>query len=154
MWHARPVSWLARRYAVEEGGRSIAEVEFGSWSERGAITSNGERLEVVREGFWNPRFHLERAQHRVAVAWRTGALQSAFTIAHGGEEYRLGPSSWLGRSHVLLRGGRTLGEIRPLGYFGRGLQIALDGELAPELSLFALWLVLLQRRRAAAAAAT
>lgn len=154
MWSARPVGWLARKYAVEAGGRPVAALEFGSWSERGAIALDGEELEIVREGFWNPKFHLERARERMATARATGTFRRGFAITHGDEEYRLDPSSWLGRAHLLTRRGRALGQIRTLGFLARRFEIDIDDELAPELRLFAFWLVLLSMRRAAAAAAS
>src|SRR5262245_32178238 len=152
MWQAHPVGWLARTYAVEERGRPLATLEFGSWSERGALTLADERLEIVREGWWNPRFHLIR-RARLATASRTSLFRSAFTIEHDGEHYTLGPNSWLGRSYTLSLVHRNLGEIRPQGFLDRRFLVELDEELAPELRLFAFWLVLLVRRRAAAAAA-
>lgn len=153
MWQAHPLGWLARKYAVEEGGRPVAELEFG-WSGHGTITHGDERLEIVREGRWNPKFHLEQSGKRLASAYRTSLVRSAFTIELDEEVHSLAPSSWLGRSHVLLRGTRNLGEIRPLDWLGRRLQVGLDADLAPELRLFVLWLTLLVRRRGAAAAAT
>jgi len=154
MWHAHPVGWLARTYAVEEGRHAVATLEFGTWSERGALAMGAERLEIVREGVWNPKFHLQRAGERVATGMKPGAFARGFTILHGGEEYRIDPTSWVARSHRLMRGRHDLGRIHVRGFLGRRIEIELADEVAPELRLFAFWLVLLGMRRASAAAAS
>jgi len=153
VWLSHPIGWLARKYAVEEEGRAVASLEFGSWTERGALVIDGERLEIVREGWWNPAFHLEHGHERLATARKSGAFARGFTIRHGHEDYRTYPSSWLGREHVLTRRGRDLGRIHVRGFLARRFEIDLDDELVPELRLFTFWLVLLAMRRAAAAAA-
>jgi len=153
MWRAYPVGWFCRRYRVEDGGRTLATLEFGSWSERGALELDGRRLAIRREGFWNPRFFLSEGTKDLVTSLSAGAFRRGFYLAHGDDEYRLDPSSFFGRSYALTQRGRPVGEVRAVGFFSRHYQVELDGELAPELRLFALWLVLLAHRRAAAAAA-
>lgn len=153
MWSAHPVGWLAREYAVQEARRSVGTLEFGSWRERGALALGDERLEIVREGWWNPKFHLGNGKEPAATASKSGVFARAFTIQHGDEEYRLFPTSWTCRSYALTRRGRDLGRIHVRGFLGLRFEIELDEELAPELRLFAFWLVLLARRRAATASA-
>ncbi|NOT29518.1 MAG: hypothetical protein HOP15_03610 [Planctomycetes bacterium] len=153
MWRADPVGWLARSYRIEERGLVVGKVEFGSWSERGALELGGRRLPIRREGFWHPKFHLTNGSETLATGQAAGAFRHGFTLAHGDQEYRLDPSSFFRRSFALTQRGRSLGEIRALGFFGRSARIELDDELAPELRLFAFWLVALAWRRAATAAA-
>lgn len=153
MWRADPVGWLVRSYRIEERGRVVGRIQFGAWSERGALELERRRLEIRREGFWNPKFHLTEERAGVASARRAGAFRRGFYLAHGDEEYLLQPRSAFRRSFELRCGGRSLGEIRPIGFFGRRACIELDEELAPELRLFAFWLVALAWRGGAAAAA-
>ncbi len=153
MWRAHPVGWLARSYRVEESGRTIGTVEFGSWSECGALVLDGRRLSIQREGYWNPKFHPLEKQGTLATVRSAGAFRRGFYLVWGDEEYRLDRSSTFSRSFAITRRGQVLGQIRALGWFSRGVQIELDGELPHELRLFAVWLVLLAWRRAAAAVA-
>jgi hypothetical protein len=153
MWHARTVGWLGRECAVVEGHQPVATLEFGTW-QCGAIVLDGERLEIARDGWWKPKFHLEGPRGRLATAQKPGNFARGFIVQHGDEEYRLDPTSWHARVHRLTHRGRDLGQIRVLGFLARNFEIELHTELAPELRLFAFWLVLLGMRRAAAAAAT
>lgn len=154
MWRAYTVGWLGREYNVVDGSRVVATLVFGSWRERGVIVLDGERLEIVGEGWWNTKFHLQGPRERLATGAKTGTFSRGFVIQHVGQEYRVDPTSWSGRTHHLTRRGRDFGQIRVLGLLARKFEIELDAELAPQLRLFAFWLVLLGMRRAAAVAAT
>lgn len=149
MWSARPEGWLARSYRVEERRALVGRLEFGLWSERGALELGERRLSVLRAGFWNPEHHLVEAGARRASARTTGFWRRGFALTDGDEAYRLDPSSFTQRSFVLTRGGRALGQVRAGGVFRRTVDVTLDEGLAPELRLFALWLVILAWRRAA-----
>ena len=153
MWRASPIGWNGRAYHVEEDRKSVARVEFGAWNGSGGIVLDDQRLAITREGFWNPRFHLLRDLERVATAHSAGAFTRSFHLDHGGEEYRLDPSSVWSRSFSLTRRGSYLGRIASAGTFSRVALIELDPELAPELRLFAFWMVALAWRRGAAVAA-
>lgn len=151
MWSARPEGWLARSYRVEEHRVLVGRLEFGLWSERGALELGERRLSVLREGFWNTEHHLVEAGARRASARTTGFWRRGFALTDGDEAYHLGPSSFTGRSFELTRHGRALGQVRARGAFRRAVDVTLEERLAPELRLFALWLVILAWRRAASA---
>ena len=153
VWRASPVGWLGRTYRVEQDGEAVGTVEFGSWSECGAIVLADRRLAIVREGFWNPKFHLERDRKRMATASSVGVFRRSFQLVQGDEQYILGPSSAWSRTYALTRNGGLLGQISAAGVFSRAALIELAPELAPELRLFAFWIVALAWRRGAAAAA-
>ena len=154
MWTASPVNWTSRTYHVEDKGTGVGALAFGGWSGHGAIELHGRRLTVQREGFWNPQFHLIDGSKRLATARSLGTFRRGFHVAHGAEELVLVPPSVLSRSFHLMLRGRSLGQIRSLGTFSRQAAIELDADLAPELRLFAAWLVLLAWRGAAVAAAS
>lgn len=151
MWSITPQSWFSPRYGVEEDGRPIGTLELGKWRECGAIVLETRRLTIRREGFWCPRYHLQDGERTLASAhpasWRGG-----FRIAHEGAEYLVDRSSFFGRSYALLRGSRRLGEVRAVGFCSRRVEAEVGSEVARELGLFAVWLVLLEWRRGAAAA--
>jgi hypothetical protein len=153
VWRAYAVGWLARSFRVEDRGRAVGSIEFGTFGERGALELDGRRLAVRREGFWHPRFVLSDGRAELATGQSAGAFRRGFRIVHAGEEYRLDPSSFFGRSYALSRRGRCLGTVRALGLFWRRAQIEIDEELSTELRLFAFWLAVLAWRRAAATAA-
>ena len=151
MWRASPIDWIGRTYRVEEDGETVGKVEFASWS--GGIVLADQRFAIVREGYWNPKYHLERDRKRVATASSLGVFRRSFHLVQGDEEYTLGPSSAWSRSYALTRNGSHLGQISAAGVFSRAALIELAPELAPELRLFAFWIVALAWRRGAAAAA-
>jgi hypothetical protein len=153
VWRASPVDWLARSYCIEEGARSVAVVEVGFGRRRDAIELDGRRFLIHREGFWHPTFLLTSGSDTVARGRSAGAFQRGFMIRYGAGEFRLDPSSFFSRSFDLSQHGRSLGQIRALGVFSRDVQIALDASLAPEVRLFAFWLVCIAWRRAAAVVA-
>jgi hypothetical protein len=152
MWKASPIHWTSRSYHVEDEGTAVGVLAFGGWG-HGAIELDGRRLTVQRERFWSPQFHLMDGSKRLATACPLGAFQRGFRVGHGDEELVLVPPSAFTRSFHLMLRGRSLGQIRSLGVFSRQAAIELDAELAPELRLFAAWLVLCAWRGAAAAAA-
>ena len=153
VWRASPIDWIGRTYRVEEDGETVGTVGFGSWSGHGGIVLGDQRLAIVREGYWNPKFHLERDRKRMATASSLGVLRRGFQLVQGDEQYRLDPTSAWSRSYALSRNGSHLGQISAAGVFSRAALIELAPELAPELRLFAFWIVALAWRRGAAAAA-
>ncbi len=152
MWSARPEGWLSRCYRIEERGQLVGRLEFGLWSEHGTLELGERRLSIQREGLWKPQHHLVEGGTRRASARSTGFWRRGFVLTDGNDEYHLAPSSLTRRSFALTRAGRALGGVRPLGLFSRSAELTLDEELAPELRLFAFWLVVVAWRRAAAAA--
>jgi len=161
MWRADPVGWLSRGYRITNGGELVGNVESGAWNSRGTIELVRRRFTVRRDGFWNPWYELADGREVLARARSAGAFRRGFVLFHGGqqgddkggEEYRLEQATFFGRAFELTRRGEALGRIRPLGFLARSAEIELDEELAPELRLFAFWLVALAWRRASAAAA-
>ena len=156
MWSARPEGWLSRSFRVEERGRLVGRVQFGTWSERGSIEVRGRHYPILGEGFWRRSFVLKhphgKAAERLALARPAGTFRSGFLIEHDGVEHSLHRRSLFGSAYVLTRGERELGSVRPVGFLQRAMDVELDDELPPELCLFVFWLVALSHRRAAAAA--
>jgi hypothetical protein len=152
MWHAAPVGWLARTYRLTESGCELARLGF-TWREQGEIELGERHLAVRREGLWRARFQLEEGGRRLASARAANAWGRGFLLEHGDETYRLEPASFLGRRYELTLRSRGLGAVRATSFFGREVEVALDEALAPELRLFAFWLVVHSWRRASAAAA-
>jgi hypothetical protein len=151
VWKAHRLGWFTHRYAVEERGAPLATLVFG-WGTHGTIELGERRLAITRSGFWKLELRLLEQGRIVASAGSAGAFRRGFYLVHGEEEYRLDPSSWLGGAFDLTDHGRLLGRIRAVGLSRRSVHLELDEELAPEVRLFAFWLVVFAWRRAAAAA--
>jgi hypothetical protein len=152
MWSARRIGWFPHRYRVEEREKVVGRVDLGSWFEDGTIELDGRSLSVARKGFWNPKYFLTEWKEPVATALTTRTWRSYY-LARGEEEYNLSPGSPFRFSFELTRSGQPLGTIRGPGPFRRDVIMQLDGELAPELRLFAFWLVARTWRRRTAIAA-
>ena len=153
MWSVAPMGWFSSSYAVEEDGRAFGMLEIGKWRTCGEIAFGERRLTIRREGFWCPLHHLEEGGRTLASARSASKWRGGFRVEHAGSEYLLARSSAWGRSYGLTRGERYLGQVRATAIFSRRLEAELDPGVARELGLFAVWLVLLAWRQAAAAAA-
>jgi hypothetical protein len=152
MWRSRQVGLFPRRYSVEDGAAVVGQVSLGNWAERGRIELAGRELAIRRQGFWNAKYSLTDAGEPVVTALRSGAFGRGFYFARGDDEYHLDRGPFFARSFELTRKGQPLGTIRATGLFPRNAQIQLDDALAPELRLFAFWLVAHAWHRAVQAA--
>jgi hypothetical protein len=153
MLEAAPLGIFSRSYAVTEHGRPVAAVSFGTWGSQGTLEFEHRRLTIRREGWWRPKLKLEEKGKLVSCAFPSGAFRRGFYFAFGEDEYVLSSAGVFSLNYALTRGGQVLGCVYSLGVFSRRAGVDLPDELALEVRLFALWLVLLTWHRSAAAAA-
>jgi hypothetical protein len=153
MLEAAPLGIFSRSYAVTERGQPVATVSFGAWGSQGVLAFEHRRLTIRREGWWRMKLKLEEKGKLVSCALSSGAFRRGFYFAFGEDEYELSSAGVFSRGYALTRGGQVLGRVDSLGVFSRRAGVDLPEELALEVRLFALWLVLLSWHRSAAAAA-
>jgi len=138
-----------RLYRIEDAAAVVGRVGLGNWAVSARIELDGRELAIRRQGFWGAKYFLTEAGTTVVTALPAGIFPHGFYLVRGDEEYRLDRGPLFARSFELTRKGQPLGTIRAAGLFPRDAHIQLDDELAPELRLFAFWLVAHTWHRAA-----
>ena len=148
-----PKSWFSWDFRVLDGERSVAEIEFSRWSEKGRLILGSASLDVHREGWMSGAFVLQADGVVVARAEKPSAFHRSYAIECGEKRYTLRAESVFGRAFVLLDGTKVLGSVSPEGLFSRRARADISAELPLPLRIFILWLALLLWRRAANSAA-
>ncbi|MHC4079355.1 MAG: hypothetical protein ACYST0_13045 [Planctomycetota bacterium] len=149
---AIPKRWYSWGYTIEDGARTVADIDVAMCSGRAAFKIEGSVYVAYREGVLRGAYILEQRGSTVARAEKTSAFRREFLVEHADQHYTLRPRSALGRSFLLMNGARQVGSIIVEGLFSRRVAMDLPAELPLPVKVFVLWLVILTWRRAAAAA--
>ncbi len=152
MLQAVPKSLFAWDFALMDGARTVADIEFAYWAESGRLRVDGVAYEIRREGWLNGAFLLSAGDAVVARAEKPSLFRRSFDVHHEDRLYALSAEDPFGRTLVLMQGTRRLGSVSPERLFSRRARVDLPEDLPLPLRAFMLWLALLLWKRAANAA--
>jgi hypothetical protein len=127
-------------------------VSLSSWRERGVVRCDRAEHHVFRESAVRGVFVLDGAD-RPLRAVKPSVFRNIFEIEFGSKQYVLSPRSAFRRDRLLYDDGREIGFIVAEGPLSRRARIELPEDLPLVLTLFLVWLTLLQWKREADAAA-
>ena len=142
-----PTHWYSSDFTVRQASRSVADVDVSNWCEKGALTVEGVRYEVYREGWMTGAFVLERGGSIIAQAEKPSAFFRRFLVRYDGREYTLAPRSAFRRAFELLDGSRHIGSIEPTSAFTRKAVAHLPDDWPLPVRAFVIWLTMIQWRR-------
>jgi hypothetical protein len=144
---AVPTHWYSQDFTLRDGDRTLAELDFSSWRERGVLTIDGRDYRVYREGAMSGAFILELDGTEIARAEKPSAFHRMFIVRHAGQEWELRAASALRRKFVLLQGSNEVGVIAPEHAFSRRAAVDLRVTLPAAVQAFIVWLTLLLWKR-------
>ena len=151
---AMPTNAFSSRYIVSEDGAVVADVQYAPLRERATVHIGDRSLELVRRGPVRGSLVLMEHGAEVAQAERAGAMSRVWHIRSTTGNYDLTKPSWWSRAYELRSKEGTVGSIQPKGFLKRGVTVDLPSQMAIELRVFVLAVVLtLWRREDSAAAA-
>ncbi|RMH22245.1 MAG: hypothetical protein D6696_03875 [Acidobacteria bacterium] len=152
--HAVPSNWFSWNYDVSDRDGPLTRIDLGWLRETGGFELGGRRYRLARRG-WLGHFELRRDDGRlICRAAKPSAFRRLFEIDLGDDKLILEAESIWGRGFVLRRRRKRAGVIRPESPLSRRIEAELPEELAAEVQVFLLWLVILVWRRHASAAST
>ena len=140
-------SMFGSRFVVKQRLREVGRLRL-SWRDRGEIDLDGVTLEVTFSGFFSTNWTLRAGGRTVAKAEKRALSGRVIEIDHDGEAYTLKIAGFFSRTWELRRGSRLVGSVRAASLWTRTQEAEFDEQVAPQLRMFALWLVLVMRRRA------
>ncbi len=151
-WRATPRGWGSWDYDVADvSGRPVGHLGFAFWRERGGIDWDEGHLEIARDSGWGA-FVMTGGGALVARARKRGFFSRTFDIEMtGGSNLTMCPAGLWANDMVLFSGETEVGRIA-VGAWSRKIEMRAADDISEPIALFALWLVVLLRRRAAAAA--
>lgn len=147
MLHVVPTHWYSPDFIVRQASRPVADVDMSWWREKGALTVEGVRYEVYREGWMNGSFVLERNGSVIARAERPSAFFREYLVRYGDREYALHARSSFRRAFVLMDGSRQIGSIEPASALTRKAMADLPDSWPVPVRAFVIWLTMIQWRR-------
>lgn len=148
-----PYAWYSWRFRVFLPDEEITQIEPSWFGERGRFELDSVAYMARRDSVIRGSFVLEKDGHVLARAERTGLLLRSFWVMAGDRRLSLKPVGPLARRFVLLHGDRIVGSVRPKGFFTRAITSDLPEEILLPVRVLIVFLVLVQRRRRARAAA-
>ena len=123
----------------------MGDVEFSSWRERGSVRLQGADHRVFRESALRGAFVLEGGRVRVRAV-KPSAFRSTFEISYGSNHYVLRTRSALRKDRVLYEEDALIGGVFCEGSLNRRARVELPDDLPMLLTMFVVWLTLLQWR--------
>lgn len=127
-----------------------ATLEFGWFGEQGAITIDGDRLEVCKHGMFSGQWTLERGGSVIVSGQKSNIFTRTFEVNDTQGGLVLRAVSPFGRSFQLERYGELVASIAPDHAFTRRATIATKTQALEFATIcFSFWLVVLTWRRAA-----
>lgn len=140
-------SVFGSRFVVRQDQREVARLRL-AWRDRGEIDLDGVALEVTSGGFFSTTWRLNVGGRAVAKAQKRAFSGRVVEVDHGGDSYALKIAGFFSRTWELRRGSQVLGRVRAASLWTRAQEAEFDESVDPQLRMFALWLVLVMRRRA------
>lgn len=135
---------------ILEGDGILAELTYGSFKEKGTIVLNGYSYEVNKPSMMSGEWTLTQAGREIATARKESVFKRTFSVTMGLDEWQLRAESSLGRSFLIVRSNKMIGQISPMHPFTRRAKIEMvNPEYDGKLVAFSFWLVALMWRRAA-----
>lgn len=133
---------------IVEGEGMLAEVTYGTFKEKGTLVLNGQSFEVSKLSMLSGEWVLTQSGTRIASATKQSAFKRTLSITKGLDQWQLRAESALGRSFLIIRSNKMIGEISPMHAFTRRASIEMmSSEYDTELVAFSFWLVALMWRR-------
>lgn len=140
---AGPERWFRpRRYTVTRSGAAAGVIEFGATYQSADIALGAMRCVAGAEGMLGGKFHLACNGVRVATAERS-SLRRGLVVQAGGRTLMLKPAWSFGRGFTVAENDVPIGSIAPASWLSRKCRAELPDDLAPEIQVFLIWLVLL-----------
>ena len=147
MLRARSSAWWADRIAVEDDGGVLTTIKTSSWKEAATFDLDG-RSYTVRKVGWPGVFTLRQDGREVASARKLGWFSSRIEVRVGRSTYGMKLRSIFSSTYDLLHRGRKVGHVRSTSWWTRRAEADLPDELATDVQVFTLWLVLAMWKRA------
>jgi len=145
--------FFSRNLDVRDGIAPVAEITMSSFRERAELRVGTELYEARRIGWVNSALVLERQGTEVARAEPEGFFRRAYHIRTNRATFTLKPEGFFRTNYVLTDGDTNVGTIQRTGFFRSNLEAAFRPEVDRAVQVFAVWVVAVLLRRAAAAAA-
>jgi hypothetical protein len=140
---AGPERWFRPlRYPVTRNGAAAGAIKFGATYQSADITLGAMRFVAAAEGMLGGKFHLTCNGLRVATAERSG-LRRGLVVQAGSRNLMLKPASAFGRGFTVVENDVPIGSITPASWASRKCRAELPDDLALEMQVFLIWLVLL-----------
>src|SRR5262245_7431461 len=152
MFTLTPRNFFSWDFRVLEGGQEIALIDRHWYKEKASYLLGGRTYDVRRTSLLHGSFVLEHEGVVLAQATKASAFRRAYAVTVGAHQYRLQAATFMGREFHLLQGVVTVGSVRQDSFFRRTGTARLPAELAREVQLFLIFLVINLWKRAADAA--
>jgi hypothetical protein len=131
-----------RLYTVTRDGAAMATIGFGRTYQNAEIVLGPSRCAAGSDGMRGGKFHLDCNGTRLATAERSG-FRRGLKVQTGSRTLTLKPRSIFGRGFIIVESDNPIGSIAPRGWFSSKCRADLPDDLAPEIQVFLIWLVLL-----------
>ncbi len=131
------------------GREFAAQVDFNYMSEQGQILLDDLTFEVIKPNLFYGHWQLMYKDQEVARASKITAVLREFEVTSPEANFIVKPVFPMSNTFLFEQGGETLGKVEPDHMLTRRATIHMYHEMQPHLIVFAFWLTVLMRRRAA-----
>ena len=151
---AEPTGWASWNARITVGDSELTVLSVSFWKSRGTFKLDGQEYVVEPRGFWQSSVDLKRGSTIIARVEKPSFLRRRFEISSAGHHMTLACRSWRGREYALVVGGKEVGSVTRKGLVGRKIRLDFPDEVPVVLQILLAYLVLVQAKREAAAAAS
>lgn len=130
------------------GDEIEGDLSFESFGEKGGVTINGTKFDVIHQGWFSGAWSLRHEAGDVVTAEKKSAFAREFALETPDGPMVLSPEAVLHRSFLLRRSDETIAGFRPDHAFTRRATIGVESETWDSpVVMFSFWLVGLMWRR-------
>src|SRR5215469_3160417 len=141
-----PENLSATRYNIVRGGTPLGKINCKIRKEA-TITIGQATYFALREGVIRSTFYLDATEGLVAIAEKPSVFRRRFIVHVGLKSYTLKAVTTNNRAFLVVEGESQIGSIAPKGFFSRKFTADLPDDLAPEIQMFLIWLVVIDQKR-------
>lgn len=151
---AEPTGWTSWNARITADDRELTVLSVSFWKSRGTFRLEGEEYLIEPRGFWQTSVDMKRGATVIARVEKPSFLRRNFLITSAGHRMELRCRSWWGREYALVVEGREVGSVTRKGLTGRKVRLEFPEKVPTVLQILLAYLVLVQAKREAAAAAS
>jgi hypothetical protein len=145
-WEIVPRSLFSRHFDLLRDGEVVVTLQMAMFRESCEFTIAGHSFAIRHTSVFKDTFQLLIGDTPVCEVKRK-FWSRRFELAAVDQNWQLGPIGFFTRGYRLMAGDRSVGEIRPAGWFTRRRVANFVDDVPPPVQVLAIFLVLIVSQR-------
>jgi hypothetical protein len=151
--HTKTTGWGSQVVRILSGENELTQLRITAFRSHGTFQVDGEEFTIQPQGFLRFSVLLKRGVSVIARMEKPSVFRRRFLIRSAGHRLTLEARGWTGGKYLLFLENREVGSVKREGFTRRRMTLDFPDEVPLVLQVFLVYIVHLQAKREAAAAA-